>query len=157
FWKFNGTVSRLQPLQGPFSFYLAATGQASSGALLSAEQFGLGGPIFLSGYDPSELTGDSGLAGRAELQYSENAGYQFLSAYQFYAFYDAGQVWTRNPAAGLESSISLASLGGGVRFNVSAALSGSFEVATPLTKPVNANLPNNGNDTRAFFSLAYRF
>ncbi len=157
FWKFNAQASRLQPISGPFSLFVSSEGQASSKALLSAEQFGLGGAQFLSAYDPSEVTGDSGIAGRAELQYSKSGDFQYLTAYQIYTFYDIGEVWTRNPSAGIKDSISLASAGLGVRFNIMDPISGSFEVSTPLTKDVNANLPNNGGDTRVFFSLAYRY
>lgn len=157
FWKFNAQANRLQTISGPFGVYVSSTGQLASNALLSAEQFGLGGAQFLSAYDPSEVTGDSGVAGRMELQYSKSGEYQYLTAYQLYGFYDIGKVWTRNPAAGLKDSVSLASAGAGVRFNIMAPISGSFEVSTPLTKKVNANQPRNGGDTRAFFSLAYRY
>ena len=157
FWKINGQVNRLQTISGPFAFQVSGEGQMASAALLSAEQFGLGGQQFLSAYDPSEVTGDSGVAGRAELQYNQSDTFQYLSAYQIYVFYDIGEVWTRNPAAGLKESVSLASGGAGVRFNITAPLSGSFEVAKPLTKDVNANRPNNGDDTRVFFTLAYRY
>lgn len=157
FWKLTATANRLQTLSGPFSYSLSGTAQAASAALLSAEQFGLGGPTFLSAYDPSEVTGDSGIAGRAELHYSQTPHYRFLAAYQLYVFYDIGTAWTRNPAAGIEEQTSLASAGAGMRFNLLAPLSGSLEVAQPLTKDVNANRPNNGDDTRVFFSLAYRY
>lgn len=157
FWKANAQVNRLQTISGPFAFQLSGEGQLASAALLSAEQFGLGGQQFLSAYDPSEVTGDSGIAGRGELQYNQSDVFRYLAAYQLYTFYDIGKVWTRNPSAGLKSSVSLASAGAGVRFNISAPLSGSFEVALPLTKDVNANRPNHGDDARAFFSLAYRF
>jgi hemolysin activation/secretion protein len=38
-------------------------------SLLASEQFGLGGAQFGRGYDPSELTGDYGAAGKLELRY----------------------------------------------------------------------------------------
>lgn len=45
--------------------YLAATAQTSFGqSLLSPKQFGVGGSQFGRGYDPSEITGDSGVAGK---------------------------------------------------------------------------------------------
>jgi hemolysin activation/secretion protein len=157
FWKGTVQANRLQQISGPFGLYVSGTGQVASGALLSAEQFGLGGPTFLSAYDPSEVTGDSGIGGRAELQYSQSSNYKYLATYQLYTFYDVGEVWTRNPAAGLKHAVSLASAGAGVRFNIMAPLSGSLEVAKPLTKQVNAYAPNHGNDPRVFMSLAYRY
>jgi hemolysin activation/secretion protein len=80
FWKATAQASRLQPVAGDFSVFLAAQGQVSSGALLSAEQFGLGGANFGSAYDPSEVTGDSGIATRTELQYSPSLGVDWLTA-----------------------------------------------------------------------------
>lgn len=157
FYKFNGSASRLQPIYGPFSLFVAAAGQASSNALLSAEQFGIGGANFGSAYDPSEITGDSGIAARTELQYNRYNEFEWLTSYQVYGFYDVGSVWLRNPAAGLESRESLASLGMGVRFNILEPLSGNLEVAMPMTHDVAANSPSNGDDARVFFSLAYRY
>jgi hemolysin activation/secretion protein len=69
-----------------------------------------------------------------------------------------GKVWYRNPAAGLKSSDSLADFGIGTRFNILEPLSGDLELAVPATRPVTANDSNgNGNATRVFFSLAYRY
>lgn len=157
FWKWTGSANRLQPLAGPFTLYFAATGQWAANNLLSAEQFGIGGANFGSAYDPSEITGDSGMAGRIEFQYTRNGDIEYIPTYQLYTFYDVGEVWTRNPAAGLNDSESLASAGLGVRFNVMEPVSGNLEVAMPMTRDVNANLPNHGDDPRVFFSLAYRY
>jgi hemolysin activation/secretion protein len=157
FWKWTASANRLQPIAGPFTMYFAATGQMASNALLSAEQFGIGGANFGSAYDPSEITGDAGIAGRIEMQYTRSGDIEYIPVYQLYSFYDVGEVWTRNPAAGLNETDSLASTGLGVRFNVMDPLSGNLEVALPMTRDVNANLPNNEKDPRVFFSLAYRY
>jgi len=157
FWKGTMQASRLQPITGPFSFYVATSGQMASADLLTAEQFGIGGPTFGSAYDPSEITGDSGLDGRAELQYSDTTNFKYLPNYQLYSFYDVGTVWLRNPQSGEQDQSSLASAGVGSRFNVSDPLSGSLELAFPLTRQVAADAPNHGNDPRLFFSMAYRF
>lgn len=157
FWKANGQISRLQPLATAFNLFVAAQGQVSSAALLSAEQFGIGGAQFGSAYDPSEITGDMGGAARAELQYNPAPVFSWMETSQFYGFYDIGQVRNRNAQAGQRARVSLASAGAGTRFNLTDRLSGSLEVATPLTKKVAANAPRNGNDTRVFFSVAYRY
>ena len=157
FWKATAQLSRLQPLSSAFNLYGAAQAQIASAALLSAEQFGIGGAQFGSAYDPSEITGDSGVAARAELQYNSAPVFDWLDSSQFYGFYDIGGVRNRHVQAGQRSRISLASLGVGTRFNLLERLSGSMELAKPLTKQVSANAPRNGNDTRVFFSLAYRF
>lgn len=156
FFKGAATASRLQPISGPFDLYVSASGQWSSNALLSAEQFGLGGSAFGSAYDLSEITGDSGVAARAELQYSNTTDFKYLPNYQLYGFYDGGVVWTRAAPAATQSRDSLTSTGFGARFNISDPVSGGVEVAVPLTKYVGA-YGADGHTPRVFFNLAYRY
>lgn len=160
FEKISFSASRLQPLDrwvnAPFNLYVASNGQASNEALLSAEEFGVGGALFGSGYDPSEITGDSGIAARAELQYSQSEGGAYLQGYQLYTFYDVGTVWNRNTLAGESKRDSLASAGLGARFNITDNVSGEVEVAQPLTRDVNAN-GSEGKGTRGFFSFTFRY
>jgi len=156
FYKVTAMGSRQQPISGPFGLFVSATGQIASDSLLSAEQFGLGGPNFGSAYDPSEITGDSGIAARAELQFTQATSSGF--PYQFYGFYDIGEVWSRFAAAGSKSEQSLASTGIGTRFSILEPLSATLELAVPMTKPVEAdNVNGNGNVPRVFFSLAYLY
>ena len=158
FYKGTANASRLQPITGPFGLLFATTGQVASDALLSAEQFGLGGANFGSAYDPSEITGDSGVAGRVELQYSQSGGIELIPSYQLYTFYDIGKVWRRNPSVGTKEAESIASMGFGTRFNIMDPLSGNLEFAIPMTRAVSANdTQGNGNAARVFFSLAYRY
>jgi hemolysin activation/secretion protein len=158
FYKGTAQASRLQSLTGPFSVFVAAKGQVASAALLSAEQFGLGGADFGSAYDPSEITGDAGIAGRGELQFSHSNDANLIPSYQLYSFYDIGRVSRRNPAAGTKSVESLASAGFGTRFNLMDPISGNLELAIPVTRPVSANnAQGHGNAARLFFSLAYRY
>lgn len=160
FEKINFNASRLQPLDrfvsAPFNIYVAASGQLADAPLLSAEEFGVGGPSFGSAYDSSEITGDSGVASRVELQYSQAEGYEFLSGYQLYTFYDVGSVWNRHVLTGESKRESLASAGLGARFNINSNVSGELEVAQPLTRKVNAN-GSDGNGTRGFFSVTVRY
>lgn len=156
FWKFNAEVSRIQPIVGPFSVFGALTGQYSLDPLLASEEFALGGPSFGSAYDPAEITGDSGAAARAELQYNGQWSNGFLPTYQLYTFYDIGAVYNRNIQQQSEqNSQSIESLGLGARFNLLDVFSGSAEFAVPMTKNVTAF----GDDTgpRFFFSLQYRY
>lgn len=156
FFKMNARASRIQPISGPWSAYAAASGQYSFDPLLASEEFAIGGTEFGSAYDPAEITGDSGLAGRLELQYNQ-APQGFIDQYQLYTFYDLGRVWNQDPIPGSESEhVSLSSAGIGARFNIAEAVSGSVEGAVPLTKHVSA-MGTDGNSPRAFFALQYRF
>jgi hemolysin activation/secretion protein len=156
FTKFNLDVTRTQALPRGFSIFTAASAQYSLDRLLAAEQFSIGGAAFGSAYDPSELSGDHGIAGRVELRYGQALGDPFLNSYQVYGFYDIGRVWVEDAGAGGNDKMSLASAGLGLRTNFSEHFSGDFQVADPLTKEVN-NQGGHAKSPRLFFSLIGRF
>ena len=139
FTKLTATVSRLQAITGPYAVLGAVTGQVTPGqSLLSAEQFGVGGAAFGRGYDPSELTGDNGVAAKLEFQATYGLAYYRLQTAQFFAFYDAGYVRSRYPFsinADTQSHATLASTGGGVRLALKGGYLTTFEIAKPLTRP----------------------
>lgn len=177
FLTVRGTVSRLQglgPLHEDLSLLVAATGQRADGALLAAEEFGLGGEIFGRGFDPSEVTGDDGLAVRVELRWTgegpggdrrgrdRQAGGDLLGGgiasaldgWQIYGFADAGRVWNRDPATGDPTHQSLVSAGIGLRLD----LAGRFGASAELAKPINRIVSIQGNDDwRGFFRLRADF
>jgi hemolysin activation/secretion protein len=157
FEKASAKISRIQPLWGNFSLFAAASGQHSADPLLASEEFTVGGAEFGSAYDSAEISGDSGVAARAELQYSESFSDMMLNQYQLYTFYDIGKVWNRSPIPGSEqASDSLASAGIGARFNLLESVTGGIEGAVPLTREVAA-LNNSGDNPRLFFNLQYRY
>ena len=122
--------------------------------MLSTEEFEIGGLTFGRGYDPSELTGDSGLGASLELQFSQAPGLSFLQSYQVYAFYDFGVVW--NTDSNTPSQESLASAGIGVRTNLTDWLFADFEVAQPLTRELE-NRADNRDSERYFFRITGQF
>jgi len=148
-------ASRLQPLVGGLNILVGATGQTSfNDSLLSSEQFGIGGLFYGRGYDASEITGDSGLAGKAELQWNAIDQIGFLSNVQFYSFYEGGVTWLVSPLPGENERESLASAGIGTRLAVFNSTNVSLEVAQPLTRKVAAE---NNEDARVFFSIGTSF
>jgi hemolysin activation/secretion protein len=156
FVKFNLDYTRTQPLRGAFSLFMAATAQYTPDRLLAAEQFTIGGPVFGRAYDPAEVGGDYGVAGKIELRYGQALLDPYLNSYQLYGFYDVGMARLNDGGAGANQNISLASAGVGVRTNFSRNLSGYFEVADPLTKPAS-NQGGHANSPRIFFSMTGRF
>src|SRR5579883_705837 len=164
FTKFNAELSRLQQILAEWNLLAAVSGQYSVHKLLVEEQFGYGGERFGRAYDPSEILGDRGIAGKLELQYTPAWGPgalgtgDALKALQFYTFYDIGRVW--NPGVGeAVPSASAASTGAGVRYTVTDYVSGYLEVAKPLTRPVQSLVSEgeSGKAPRIFFSVAARF
>ena len=153
FTKVTADVSRLQNVYGNLNVLAAVTGQYSAHELLSSEEFGVGGTEFGRGYDPSEITGDHGVAAKVELQFGDTTDWPFLQSYQLFGFYDFGAVFSIKDI----DQDTLASMGLGVRFNLTDWSSGFVEYAKPLTRQVAAQAPNDANEHRIFFNLTARY
>jgi len=102
-------------------------------------------------FDPSDITGDQGLALGLELQRAFAVKMKFLRGLQAYAFFDYGSVWNRVATPTGEKQQELASTGIGARFNLTKHLSGYVELAKPLSRDVSAE---GNKDPRVFFSLS---
>lgn len=146
--KLDVNASRIQPLPDNFSLFGAVSAQAAADPLLAAEQFSLGGAAFGSAYDPGALAGDNGAAVRTELRHDYAISGPLPITYQAYGFYDLGGIWDKTKTP---DKSSLASGGVGLRFNIMPHVSGSTEMAIPLTR--NAGLLINDHTPRLFFSL----
>ncbi|WP_236032768.1 ShlB/FhaC/HecB family hemolysin secretion/activation protein [Pseudomonas schmalbachii] len=162
FTKLQFDAQRIQDMSAiveNMNLYLAITGQTAFGnALLSPEQFGVGGSQFGRGYDPSEITGDNGLAGKVELQY--NHLHNFMDQEmptQYYGYWDIGKVWNNEPRD--IDSESLASAGLGIHFNVMKDMYISPEIAFPLTRTVSAEEldGDNGKEPRLYINFLKLF
>lgn len=154
FTYLNGTIARLQGLGGGFQLYGEINGQYSFQPLLPTERFGVGGARFGRGYPPGNITGDHGIAGKVELRYGDRVGLQLLDSYQLYTFFDAGRVWDRGEGAAAPSD--LATVGGGVRLNLTEKVSVNPEIAHQLTDPP-ADKPAARHETRFLVSVEVRF
>jgi hemolysin activation/secretion protein len=150
FTKWNGTLSRQQLLPNHFSFTASLQGQFSYNALLSASQFGFGGHGVGRGYDPSEILGDRGMSGTAELRYDKPNPPPTLQLIQYYAFYDAGRVWNLKPSSSQQTSTA-SSCGVGLRLTVLKKANMSFYIAKPLTQKVHSK---NNRQARLYFSIS---
>jgi hemolysin activation/secretion protein len=151
FTKISGKLQRLQQLAPSWMLLGSAAWQYSFEKLLASEEFGAGGVSFGRAFDPSEITGDQGLALGLELQRAFDVKMKFLRSLQAYAFFDYGSVWNRISTPTGEKQQELASTGVGARFNLTKHLSGYVEVS----KPLNRDIATEGNrDPRVFFSLS---
>jgi len=151
YWRANFEVSRHQPLFSRLGLLVAAAGQTSfNEPLLASEQFALGGTNFDRGFDPSEVTGDAALAGRAELQFDAYTQPGFITGVQPYGFYEGGAVWQAKALPGTPKHESLTSAGFGVRFTIADRLHADVSWAKPFERNVTA-LGNR--DARVFFSV----
>jgi len=154
FTKFSGDLLRLQKLGSGWSFLSSLSWQYAFDPLLSSEEFGLGGAQYLRAYDPSEITGDQGIAIKLEIQKGIKTDWSVLKNYQAYLYYDQGTVMSKNSSAGEKVESSLSSSGMGVRANINDWLSGYFEVGLPVSDDVAAE---GNKDPRFFFSINARY
>ena len=155
FTKAEIQYKRLQAITPDWSGLLSLSAQKSSGSLYSSEEFGFGGPNLGKAYDPSEISGDDGVSLGLEVRYQSLPdwnGFQLSP----YGFYDIGKVWNKN--LGQEDELSASSAGLGLRFEHTSGITGSFQLAVPLTKPIDTPLyGGNGENPRISFQLGYSF
>lgn len=126
------SYSRYQKITDSWSINFSATGQLASTALLSSEEFYLGGAAFGRAYDAGVISGDDALAASLEVRYDEAIRSSFVQGYQLYAFSDAGAVWDFQP--GSNERFDLASTGAGIRVFMPDDLQAELEFATPLVR-----------------------
>lgn len=155
FTKFQADLYRLQALPANFSVLAGITGQYTNHVLLSGEEFGFGGGTLGRGYDPSEITGESGLGGKVEVRYSHPMTSYIL---QPYMFFDMGRVWNKDSDEA-DNTVSATSTGLGFRIDTDMGLSFDGTLAVPLTKSADNPPPHaNGPDSvRALFNATLRF
>lgn len=159
FTKVNLEYTRNQQIWGPVSLFGQFSGQYAGTQLLAPEEFGLGGRTYGRAFDPSEKTGDHGMAVSVELRYTVD---QFKlplldlpTTLQFYGFGDWGRVYhiDTNTRKNFET---LASAGAGMRYNLGPNFSGQVEGAVPLFGRVAAS-GTEGRNWRVFFVLNARY
>ena len=152
FFKLEVEAQRLQRLSQQLNVLVGLKGQMSNSAQLASEEFGVGGSSYGRGYDPSEIVGDDGIAGKVELQWNPLWNSAWVTGSQVFGFYDVGKVW--NDDSTTSQVDSLASTGLGFRADVVHDIQTEFYVAVPLTRDVQAE---NDDDARFFLSVSKKF
>lgn len=154
FTKLEAEYQRLQRLGSYFNLLFAIKGQLANDAMLSSEEFGVGGSVYGRGYDSSEILGDSGVAGKLELQLTNPVAFEPIRTWQVYTFVDGGRVWNRDATVAADKVIDLASTGLGVRVTLPSETRMGAYVALPLNRDVQTE---NNQDPRFFFNLSQSF
>lgn len=157
FLKFAGNITRIQyfsKLPPQLSLIMTGKGQYSNDRVYPSDYFTYGGELFGGAYDQSELTGDSGLAGKIKLQYIK--GMQ-SSTSLIYAFVDSGSAWTHKVGRPRVRT-SATSSGVGLTLNFK-HMNLSYEAAKPIKKPVASQvlLGKKGMKVRHFFKLVLSY
>ena len=142
----EATVSHRQPVLTYFEFFVEASGQLSSAALPSIEEWVLGTLTVGRGFEPGAITGDSGFGVVLEARYSPpGVDLWWLDNLQFYGFLDYGRAYDiGNPTDSPKGFEELASFGFGTRFQVFESVFGDVYLAIPQTRALStsADRPN---------------
>ncbi|WOE74681.1 ShlB/FhaC/HecB family hemolysin secretion/activation protein [Alterisphingorhabdus coralli] len=113
-------------LGGNWGALLGVEGQIANRPLLAAQEFNIGGPFSVRGFDFAELAGDNGLAAIAEINYTFRKPNSWISWLQPYAFVDGGYVdnlrRTRGGGSLISSGIGIRGDAGPINFELEGAV-----------------------------------
>lgn len=131
--KFEFSISRLQQINPTNALYLGFSAQTANKNLDSSEQFFLGGPDSVRGYDIGVIAGAIGNLGTVE--YRHDAVFSSVpGVWQFTASFDTGQVEVyETPFLPGPNSARLDSVGVGVNW----AATHGWHLALSVAKPVS--------------------
>lgn len=157
FTYLRGRASRLQPLDGNWQLFGSVDWQYAFDPLLPAQRFSVGGREYGRGFAPGSITGDHGVAAKAELRWGNLVQDRaWLDSYQLYGFVDYGHTWDRGSVPGVEDEGEIASVGAGVRLNLTENIAFNPEIAHQISGD-SADEAVDGDETQFLFSLTARF
>jgi hemolysin activation/secretion protein len=148
FTKATLYAARLQSIAPRWSILGAVNAQYGANTQPLSERFAFGGEQFGRAYDAAEITGDSGVATKIELRFTD-ATTTILRNYTLFAFYELGWIYFRagSNESGQSSSTSAADVGLGALVSLERYVTGYAYVAKPLTLEV----AQEGNKDARFF------
>lgn len=111
-WRLNAVLN--QSLPKDWVLKIAANGQYTRDALISGEQFGVGGQDSVRGFYERQFANDKGIRASAEIMTAELlAGSEFRL--RLLTFYDYGALWRNRVQPGEVRNLSVATVGLGLR------------------------------------------
>lgn len=154
FNKFELTAQRLQRITSDVDLLLSFSGQLTDNAVLSSEEFTIGGINRGRGYDNAEAIGDDGFATTVELQWDNPYYWDENFDYEVYTFFDAGRVFDNDATAAQLERETLTSTGMGVRADIYQDTNAGLMIAWPLN-----TTPQTQDDRgpRLYFNLSHSF
>ena len=153
-------ADRLQTIYGDWLVKLHADGQWANGALISNEQYAMGGTAGVRGYQDGQAYSDTGWRFSIEPQTPlcnigmvGNEGHQERCWVRGLAFLDYGQIYDLgNVPAGYTTREDLCGTGFGVNANIGTHLDGRVTVAWPLIVH-----PGEASSVRVYFGIGAQF
>jgi hemolysin activation/secretion protein len=156
-WRFGANY--IEKLRKDWQFRSVLTGQLGNDALVSGEQFGLGGANSVRGFGEREVAKDQGFSVNLEL-YTPDFGDKLSWGENFKAralvFYDTGYLRQNNPQPGEIRSDSIASIGTGVRVSVGEQFSLRADYGY-IINPIATLGSEDKGDSRLHVSAVYIF
>jgi hemolysin activation/secretion protein len=147
----NYSISHIGRFSGGSLWMLNLRGMQSDDALISGEQFGIGGASSVRGYDERVALGDSGYV--ASLEYwSRPLGELEV---RWTAFADGGSVERNALQPGEIKTTELAGYGLGLRWNYKQSASMKLDLA--VANKDHAPSTTQSGDTRLHLNISYRF
>jgi len=160
FFKYNGSLNRIHPVYDQTYLFMKGSTQLTPDALVSAEQFDLGGVYSVRGYPQSDYLGDGGVGGSLELRLP----WYFLpkevkapglpdtplwDKVHFVGFFDAASASLRKPAVGEDPSKTFFGAGGGLRIELPNNFLARFEYGVPV-----GDDPTDGSNGQFYFTIS---
>lgn len=151
------SLSRLQQFTRSDALYFGFSGQTSSKNLDTSEQFYLGGPDSVRGYDVGVLSGSRGYL--ATVEYRHDSTFQNIPGiWQFSVFVDTGWVQQyKNPFVPGPNTGQLSSAGFGVQWNGPYKLLLSASVAFPFGRTPEILSANANTSVHCWVQLRKAF
>jgi hemolysin activation/secretion protein len=155
--KLSLSLSRLQQITRSDALYFGFSGQTSSKNLDTSEQFYLGGPDSVRGYDVGVLSGSRGYL--ATIEYRHDATFQKIPGiWQFSVFVDTGWVQQfKNTFVPGPNTGQLSSAGFGVQWNGPYKLLLSASVAFPFGRTPEILSANANTSVHCWVQLRKAF
>ena len=179
FVSLKGDLSYTRELPKNFQWFSKVQGQISNQALISSEQFGLGGLDSVRGYIESENVGDNGLAGTVEIrspnlatlwappqdkaptaaEVDPNSTAQEAPAsgkiqeLRVFSFIDAGFATMNDPLPGERTRYDAWSFGAGVNVKAFDYVNGSLVLAMPMVRQPGPGDVTSSRDPRVLFRV----
>jgi hemolysin activation/secretion protein len=157
-WRaLRGAGNYLTSFGGGWLWSVRGQFQYSADALISGEQFGLGGASSVRGTGERPIAGDSGLLASTEVSTKE-----LMPGLRVLGFVDAGWLSNNNPNGNPKpSSDSLSSVGLGLRFSSKAGFAVSADYGRIISGSLLPFVPNSGipqtGDSKFHINFSARF
>ena len=150
FFKISGGATRVQRLTARTAGIVRVNAMYSPNKLFAAEQFQLGGPYTLRGYQPAELIGDYGVSGTVEYRFPfpflNHLSQKLDERVRLAIFYDFGWIGENGGVYNYPTSF-LHSVGCGAYITFADWLTGSVGIGFPFTRSYSEST------ARFYFSL----